>query len=40
MELKKEAVTMIEKALDKPFSFLSIRPREYVENLLDTVKNG
>lgn len=37
---KDEAIAMIEKALDKPFSFLSIRPKEYVEELLEKAKNA
>ncbi len=37
---KDEAVAMIEQALDKPFSYLSIRPKEYAEALLEKAKNA
>ncbi len=37
---KDEAISMIEIALEKPFSYLSIRPKEYVEELLEKTKNA
>lgn len=37
---KKEAIAMIEKALEKPFSYLSIRPKEYAEELLQRAKEA
>lgn len=36
---KQEGIEMIEKSLSKPFSFLSIRPREDIEAMLDKYKN-
>lgn len=35
---REEGVAMIEKSLTKPFSFLSIRPKEEIEALLDEYK--
>lgn len=37
---KDEAIAMIEKSLDKPFSYLSIHPKEYAEELLEKAKNA
>lgn len=37
---KDEAIAMTEKALTKPFSFLSIRPKEEIEALLDSYKKA
>ncbi len=36
---QQDAIAMIEKALGKPFSFLSIRPKEYAEDLLTRAKS-
>lgn len=37
---KDEAIAMIETSLTKPFSYLSIRPKEYAEELLEKAKNA
>ncbi len=37
---KDDAISMIETALTKPFSYLSIRPKEYAEELLEKAKNA
>ncbi len=36
---KQEGIEMIEKSLKKPFSFLSIRPREEIEDMLQKYKS-
>ena len=36
---KEKGIEMIEKSLTKPFSYLSIRPKEEIEKLLSDVKN-
>lgn len=36
---KQEGIELIEKSLDKPFSFLSIRPKEEIEAMLEKYKS-
>lgn len=37
---KEEGIEMIEKSLTKPFSFLSLKPKEDIEKMLENYKNN